>query len=452
MKRVNPTMRALSIILLMSSLGWSAGIAEASPRPTQSKGLYKLDIMGFNEGDPYRIQEAEADAVLTEKGATVFRFQSSDWMGKKEQGSHVSTNELTKRFASRSASDLIDVFRLDLEQDDQPEYLLVPNNKKIGDKRRYAPTLIKRTNEGFAPMWVCKKLPGKRFKVLDIRDMNGDGVPEILLSGEAGRRGYYQFHRLVGLGKSGFAALAIKHVDSVHYVDLTGDGLVEVVVRTRVGRRGPASQWTYIDQLYRWDGAEFIDASTEYPRYHDEETLPTLVDDLVDHYDAKLAILLEKVEAIERVRATTLEASRKPRGFRRKVIKALKALQKKKYKRARRLLEGLQKTYRYDTQVLMGLARLYAQEKSWDAVLDSAIRAITISPRLREAWWQASIAFTHLSERSSARASLHNAVQLCGKPQEGVAYLKARAAEKGLHPDLKDAIATTLRLLGNKAP
>ena len=129
-----------------------------------------------------------------------------------------------------------------------------------------------------------------------------------------------------------------------------------------------------------------------------------------------------------------------------------KLLQKKKYKRARRLLEGLQKTYRYDTQVLMGLARLDAQEENWDAVLDSSIRAITITPRLREAWWQASIAFTHLSERSSARASLHNAVQLCGKAQEGIAYLKARAAEKGLHPDLKDAIATTLRLLGNKAP
>jgi len=408
--------------------------------------------MGFNDGDPYRITGAEAEAVLTEKGAAVFRFQSTNWMGKKEDGSYVSTSSLTKRFASRSVSDLIDVFRVDLEHDEHPEFLLVPNNKKIGHKRRYTPTIIKRTDQGFAPMWASKKLPGERFKVLDIRDMNGDGTPEILLSGEAGRRGYYQFHRLIGLGKSGFTALAIKHVDSVHYVDLTSDGLVEVVVRTRVGRRGPASQWTYIDQLHSWTGDTFEDATTRYPKYHDEETLPTLIDDLIDHYDAKLAIRFEKVEAIERVRSATLEGTRKPRGFRRKMVKALKALQKKKFKRAKRMLEGLQQTYGYETQVLMGLAKVYDHEERWDSVLDTAIRALTITPRLREAWWRAAIAFTHLSERSSARASLFNAVQLCGKAHEGISFLAARQGEKGIHADLKDAIAGTLRLLGKGQP
>ena len=116
------------------------------------------------------------------------------------------------------------------------------------------------------------------------------------------------------------------------------------------------------------------------------------------------------------------------------------------------MLEGLQKNYPYDTQVLMGLAKVYSHESKWDSVLDSAIRALTISPRLREAWWQASIAFTHLSERSSARASLHNAVQICGKTHEGIAFLKARQNEKGLHPKLKEAISNTLRLLGDKTP
>jgi hypothetical protein len=447
MNRVPDLMRTLLFSLLIVAL-CPAYPASASPRPKQAAGLYSLDILGFNDGDPYRITGAEAEAVLTEAGTVIFRFQSSDWMGKKSAGTYIKASQLAKRFASRSIADLVEVYRLDLEHDEEPEFLLVPSNKKIGHKRRYAPTIIKRSTTGFEPMWACKELPGERFKVLDLRDLNGDGTPEILLSGEAGRRGYYQFHRLVGFGPSGFTALAVKHVDSAHYVDLTADGLAEVVVRTRVGRRGPASQWTYIDQLYSWTGEQFEDASKRYPRYHDEETLPTLIDDLIDHYDAELAIRFEKVEAIERVRASTLQSVRKPRGFRRKMVKALKALQKNRTTRAKRLLVNLQQSFPYEPQVLMGLARVDSKDKRWDAVLDSAIRALTVAPRLREAWWQAAIAFTYLRERSSAVASLHNAVQLCGKLHEGIAFLKARQGDKGLVPDLKDAIAGTLRRLG----
>jgi hypothetical protein len=447
MNRVPEFMRTFLLSLLIATI-CPTYHASASPRPKQAAGLYLLDILGFNDGDPYRITGAEAEAVLTEAGSVIFRFQSSDWMGKKASGTYVKASQLAQRFANRSIADLVEVYRLDLEHDEEPEFLLVPSNKKIGHKRRYAPTIIKRSATGFEPMWVCKELPGERFKVLDLRDLNGDGTPEILLSGEAGRRGYYQFHRLIGFGKSGFSALAVKHVDSVHYVDLTADGLAEIVVRTRVGRRGPASQWTYIDQLYSWNGDQFEDASTRYPRYHDEETLPTLIDDLIDHYDAELTIRFEKVEAIERVRASTLQNIRKPRGFRRKMVKALKALQKNRTTRAKRLLMSLQQNYPYEPQVLMGLARVDSKDKRWDSVLDSAIRALTVAPRLREAWWQAAIAFTHLRERSSAVASLHNAVQLCGKLHEGISFLKARQGEKGLVPDLKDAIAGTLRRLG----
>ena len=436
------------VFTLFLAVGTLTTEVQSAPRPTQANTVYSLDILGFNEGEPYRIQGAEAEAVLTDKGAVIFRFHSADWTGKKSSGGYVAVAEVTKRFARRSASDLVDVFRLDLDRDGQSEYLLVPNKKRIGNKKRYAPTVIKRSTDGFTPMWSCKELPGDQFKVLDIRDLNGDGIPEFLLNGQAGGRGYYQFHRLIGLSSAGFTALGIKHVDSVHFVDLTADGRIEIVVRTRVGRRGPASQWTYVDQLYRWTGTAFEDASRQHPRYHDEETLPALVDDLINHFDAKLAVRLEKVEAIERVRSSTLESVARPRGYRKKVIRALKALQGKKMKQAKRLLESLQQQYRYDTRVLMGLTRVYGHESRWELALESSLRAITVAPRLREAWWQAAIAFVHLSERSSARASLHNAVQLCGKTDEGLAFLRARRNEQELPAVLNKAIEGTLKQLG----
>lgn len=442
--RLHTGLLTLVAATLLAATLLVAPAALAGPRPATTTRTYSLDIHGFNDGEPYRLKGSEANAVLAEAGAVVFQFKSSDWSGKKQAGTFVSVSQLTRRFAKRPATDLVEVYRLDLDGDDQPEFLLNPLNQVIKDGRRYAPTLLKRVDGGLNAFWAAKELPGARFKVQDLRDMNGDGSPEFILGGEAGRRGYYQFHRLVGFGSDGRQTLAVRHVDSVHLVDLNRDGWVEVVVRTRVGRKGPASQWTYVDQLYVWDGETFADATEDYPRYHDEQTLPTLVDDLIDHYDVAIAIRVEKIQAIETIRAAVMATAKKPRGYRRKMVKLLKHVRKKRYSRALEPLKALHAAFAYEPRVLIALATIYGSKGQWGLALDSAIRSLTIRPRHREAWWHAAIAFTHLSERSSALASLHNLVELGHSAREGLSFLRARRGEQGLHPDLSASIDDTL--------
>ncbi len=289
-------------------------------------------------------------------------------------------------------------------------------------------------------MWAATGLSGERFRVVDIRDLNGDLDPEILLGGEGGQAGFYQFMELAALGPQGWVVLDVPHVESLHYVDLDGDGKIEIVQRERVGRKGPAYQWTYIDHLHRWTGSRFEPADALFPRYHDEQTLPTLIGDLIDNHDARLPILEEKLTAIAKVRELTAQWSNAPRGFHAKKLQALNLVQKKQMRQARTKLDALDKIFPYDAQVLLGLAQVRATADEWEGVLDAALRALSVEPKNREAWWWTGVAFTALQERSSAVASLHLAVRLTGRRDEGVAFLRARRAAPGMDSELQTVI------------
>ena len=420
--------------------------AVAAPTPKPRSSRYDLDIHGFNDGEPYRLSGAGAEAVLADKRAVVFRFKSRNWLTRDQlrQGTHVHVSEIKSKFAKRTTAQLFDVYRIGIDGDGVPEILLVAKTEAIGDGRRYAPTILKLGPNGYRPVWAAM-LPGERFRVVDIRDLDADGNVEVLLAGEAGRSGYYQFHELAGFGaNSEFETLSVRHVDSIHYVDLNRDGKIEIVVRECVGRRGPAYQWTYIDHLHRWDGQRFRDAHKEFPQYHDVQTLPTLLGGLIDHYDAKLPILMEKVGAIKRVRAEVLARVKRPPNFKRRLVAALGALQKNRPLMARRRLEELDRVYRYEPQVLLGLAQLHSAGQSWELVLDHAIRALTVAPQNRKAWWWVGVALVRLAERSSAVASLHNAATIGGSLSSGIAFLKARRSEPGIAADLRAAIDQAL--------
>ena len=421
--------------------------AAGAPRPIVDSGGLDTDILGFNDGAPYRVQGSAAEAVLGERGVVVFRFASRDWMDDKGDGAHVPATQVAARYPNRKTAELFEVYRVDLDADGAPEVLIVPRVEAIADGKRYAPTVLALgPRQTFEVVWTADRLSGERYRVVDIRDLNDDGRPEILLAGEAGRMDYYQFHELLGRGPDGFAGLSVRHVDSVHYVDLDRDRHFEVVVRERVGRRGPAYQWTYVDHLFKWDGRAFVDVDRRYPRYHDEETLPTIVGDLIDHYDAKPAILDEKVEAIRKVRAEVLaHYPPRPSDLDERVVPALAALQKDQHEKAARALAAVSQTWPYDTQVLVGLAQANAALDRWDPALEHAVRALTVAPRERRAWWWAGVAFVQLEERSAAIASFHNLVRLCGPEQEGVAFLRARRGEPGMEASLQRAIDEVLQ-------
>lgn len=307
MRRIRPLAFALA-------LGLFGGAAQAAPKTKAPRGVYDLSIFGFNEGEPYRLKGAEAEAILTAPDSAVFQFASLDWTSKDQRGTWIKTNDIFSRFPERAPTDFFRVYRLETPQG--TEVLLVPNPSLSDTQQRYAPSVLRFEGDKLSPTWAAQTLQGERFRVVDIRDLNADGEPELLLGGEAGRSGAYQFLELVGQPQTGERiALNVGHVDSLHYVDLNRDGQIEVVIRTRVGRRGPASQWTYLDQLYRWNRETFESADALYPRYHDEQTIPTLIGELIDNHTERLSILEEKVNAIRKVRELTASLSKAPADF-----------------------------------------------------------------------------------------------------------------------------------------
>jgi len=414
-----------------------------APKPKAYHGGYTLDILGWNEGDPYRMRGAEAEAILSDPGAVLFQFQSSDWMSKNQRGTFVKLADVLGRFPERAPTELVKVLSFDIDGDRAPEALLVPT-PFLAEGQRYAPTLLRMGPDGATSMWAATELPGERFRVQDLRDLNADGRLELVLAGESGQSGFYRFFEIVGFGPQGFQTLNVEHDDELHYVDLDQDDKIEIVLRERVGRKGASHRWTYVDRLQRWTGAPFESAEALYPHYRDEQTLPTLIGDLLDDHDARAAILDEKVQAILGVRQTTASWSPVPKGFHTKKVQALQELQRKKLKTARLKLEALVASYAYDAQVLVALAQVGAATEDWDRVLDAATRALTVDPKNRDAWWWAGRAYAGLQERSFAVASLHLLVRLGPARDDGVDFLKARRGEPGMDADLQAIIDQAL--------
>ena len=413
--------------------------AHAGPKPKPNRGQYDLDVIGLNEGEPFRLTGADAEAILSDPDAKLFQFQSTDWMSKNQRGTYVRVLDVTARFPERPATELVRVFRLDAGARSQSEILLIPT-AAVGDVGRFAPTFLRVGPDGMEPLWAASELPGERFRVLDIRDLNADLDPEVMLGGESGQSGFYQFSQVVARAGQTFQTLSVQHVDALVYLDLDRDGRVEVVVRERVGRKGNASQWTYIDRLERWTGQRFEPAIRLFPRYHDEQTLPTLIGDLIDNHDAARPILEEKIAAIGVVRDEVASWTTVPKSFHAKKVAALNQLQRNRLKVAKTKLEALAAIDAHDPQVMLGLAQVRAAEADWEGVLAAGTRALSVDPRAREAWWLAGLAFSGLKERSSAVACFHLAIALCGARDQGVAFLRARRGEPGMDSELQAII------------
>ncbi|HRE90350.1 MAG TPA: hypothetical protein PK095_14555 [Myxococcota bacterium] len=433
-------------LLATLALTLVAPAAMAAPKPKVHRGQYDLSILGFNDGDPYRIKGAEAEAVLTDPDAMVYQYTTTDWMAKSQRGAWVKLADVVSRFPERQATELFKVYEFDFSADRTNEVLIIPT-PTLGPDLRFAPSILRIGADKMTPLWAATTLPGERFRVVDVRDLNGDNDPEILLGGEGSQSAAYQFMELVGLASgSTWVVLDVPHVDSLHYVDLDQDNLVEVVVRQRVGRKGPASHWTYIDTLHRWTGIRFEPNDATFPRYHDEQTIPTLIGDLIDNHDERLSILDEKLAAIARMRELTLSWTPKPKNHHAKKLQALSLVQKRQYKAARTKLEALDKNFPYDAQVLLGLAQVRADLEEWEGSLDAALRAISCDAKNREAWWWAGVGFTAVQERSSAVASMHLAARLNGNRDEGLAFLRARRGAPGMDSELQAILDQAIAL------
>ncbi len=438
-------MSAFSTLSGLAAVCLLAASASAAPRPKPHEGEYDLAILGFNDGDPFRMKGAEAEALLSDPDSRVFQIQSTDWTAGKHRGIWVSTADIIGRFPERAPNELFKVYRLELGKDRTPEVLVVGTSALGELQLRFAPSIL-RLGDKLETLWAATSLPGDRFKVLDIRDHNGDRDPEILLQGEGGQSGFYTFTQLVGNAGSTWVLLDVSHVNSLHYVDLDGDDHIEIVVRERVGRRGPASQWTYIDHLHRWTGSAFEPADDLFPRYPEEQTLPTLVGDLIDNHDARLPILEEKVAAILRVREATMKDKPRPNGHHERKVKAIGLIQKKQFKQARTKLEALDRAYPFDAQLLIALAEVNLALDDAPAALDAALRAITCEPKNRDAWWWAAVALTSVRERSSAVASLVLSARITGTRDEGIAFLRARRASPGMDAELQSTVDEALSI------
>ncbi|HID86386.1 MAG TPA: hypothetical protein EYP55_03285, partial [Anaerolineae bacterium] len=132
----------------------------------------------------------------------------------------------------------------------------------IGPTHRVGLLVVDWDGEAYAVVWESGPLMGERDGGLEARDINGDGVLEILSTQSMGAAGetlylfawdgetYRQFAPRGGV----FGGMGSFGAKGVRLEDLDGDGIVEIL-----GSYGPVAIYT---DIYRWDGEVYRFART----------------------------------------------------------------------------------------------------------------------------------------------------------------------------------------------
>jgi hypothetical protein len=164
----------------------------------------------------------------------------------------------------------------DLDGDGRPEEIVLTGWGGGGDQLGYdfLQLFVIAYDEGgeYVVAWQSEQLPTDRAEALDVRDVNGDGLPEVLSVQAMGAAGETLY--LLGWRGDGYGWLSPQggHFDGqtafgengVRVEDTDGDGLAEILASY-----GPAAGT--ID-VYGWDGQAYVhqetmgDADTAYER------------------------------------------------------------------------------------------------------------------------------------------------------------------------------------------
>ena len=58
--------------LLLAALALLPGVSHAGPKTRREFQQYDLSVLGFNDGDPYRVKTSEAEGLLEEPDLKVY--------------------------------------------------------------------------------------------------------------------------------------------------------------------------------------------------------------------------------------------------------------------------------------------------------------------------------------------------------------------------------------------
>ena len=202
------------------------------------------------------------------------------------------------------------------------------------------------------------------------------------------------------------------------------------------------------------DGIEFREEPIEFLAFHDEETKPRLIDELIDFHAVDLLLLETKIEVIRQVHSHVV--AQRPIGVKRdsSVVFARVALEKGRKKRARNLLERAIKEDPYRVDALYELAKLEMWAGREREAIALLYRGLGVKPQSGPLWMTLGLCFSRLGETETAMSAMSNSARLSEEPTARLTKLERLAdtyRDKKIRKDIQQASALARRLIEKDA-
>ncbi len=427
---------------VMGALAWvlvwaparGADLPRLFGRPVLDRTEY-----AFNAGDLHRLAAPDWVPVAQREDVRVWVWDDRNWTDPARVGRLVRVRDVVPD--GTPLKDAFAVFHAPIDTAPGDEWIWVPRTTQGRDGRVPAPTIVHRDGGRWTVVWRPTALAGLRYRLEDLRDLDGDGRFEATFSGQFGSNGFYSSYAVVGVATSGaWRTLVTSPPDTVHLHDPDKDGVFELVVQHLVSRRGPVALWVTTDRMFRWNGSEFEpDPVPLAPVWYAQVTARRLLDELIDHFDVDGFLLHTRTEVLRQVHARVIEISPPHLANTDPVARATRLERAGRWQQASAVLERALDGNPWDIAVLRKLMRYDLGWKRWGDALELAYRVLGIEPEDGATWTVAAVCFGERGDRTEAVAAFVLAVRLAHDPAARRAHLEA-LRKRARNPVLKAAL------------
>lgn len=447
--------RVLALVaLLVTALG-PGSTAQGAPPASAALGVPTLDSTeyGMNDGASFVMPPADVAALAKEPGVVLWRFHGTNWMKTGRTGVPITLDELSNDHGRRPVSELVAGWRADLDGDGMPEVLISAVGEAARGRTQYGATLLARRGPRWELLFHSQELPGETYQVEDLRDLDGDGRVDAILSARAGTADFYTSWAVLAFdARRELQRFVTRPPDSLHLMDLDKDGRFELVVRHLVSRRGLSHLWTFVDKVVSWDGQRFVEEPPRFVKYQDEVVKRRLIDELIDHYDGDPVVLAIKADVLRDLHAKVLAASGKQPTVDRQVERSRDLAKAGQREQAANVVARAIFQAPYDVGALRQGVSVALQRGRFVEALHMLYALVGIVPDDMLGWRQMGFCFAQLHERSAAIASFHNSVRMGQDFDARLAELRRATVREKSAPVKAAKVAAIAVLEGKPLP
>jgi len=250
--------------------------------------INNFEVYEKNQGKDYRLSVDERYKLLDEGSLLIWK-----WDEKTEKGEYVPLKDIRDIEGNRvDIKKFFDIYGVDLDGDGKDELFILPNvlpiledngdysDEWFMDSYFYRATIVKKEGNNYTP-YDKAEIEGDYSYILDIRDLNNDGISDVILGSSAGASSYCDIAEVFHFDKKKETLMSQVFSQWVGLYDFNNDMVYELAVSYPGGTSAAHAYWASWSDIFKFSGGEYIEVSKDYPEFYEKIYIPRLIDEMI---------------------------------------------------------------------------------------------------------------------------------------------------------------------------